>query len=135
MDTLTSKQRSARMRLVKSADTKPELRLRKLVRDLGYAPRKNKAAVVGKPDIAFVRRRRAIFLHGCFWHRHVCPAGQRIPKSRVHFWRKKFTSNVNRDKFVTSQLKKNGWRALIIWECELKNPINVGRRVKRFLDA
>lgn len=135
MDTLTSRQRSARMRLVKSADTKPELKLKKLVRDLGYAPRKNKIVVVGKPDIVFMKLRCAIFLHGCFWHRHVCHAGQRIPKSRVEFWRKKFTSNVNRDKFVASELKKNGWRALIVWECELKNLAKVGRRVKRFLNA
>ncbi|HEV2989321.1 MAG TPA: DNA mismatch endonuclease Vsr [Candidatus Angelobacter sp.] len=135
MDTLTSKQRSARMRLVKSVDTKPELKLKRLVRNLGYPPRKNKTVVIGKPDIVFAGRRCAIFLHGCFWHRHVCHAGQRTPKSRVQFWKNKFTSNVNRDKFVASQLKKNGWRALVVWECELKNPAKVSRRVKRFLNA
>lgn len=135
MDTLTPQERSARMRLVKSCDTKPELKLQQVVRDLGYRHRKSQTTVIGKPDMVFATRRRAIFIHGCFWHRHDCQSGRRIPKSRVKFWAAKFERNVQRDKYVIKQLRSGGWHALVIWECELKDCNKVGRRIRRFLDA
>src|SRR5258708_17536321 len=121
MDTLTPHERSERMRRVKSQDTKPEIRLRQLVWGLGYRYRKNLRNVPGNPDIALLGRKRAIFLHGCFWHRHHCPSGRRAPKSRTEFWEAKFSRNVQRDAVVIKELKDAGWRSLIIWECELEN--------------
>jgi DNA mismatch endonuclease (patch repair protein) len=135
MDTLTPEARSAHMRLIKSRDTSPELSLRKLVRSLGYRYRKNHRAMAGSPDISLVKRKRAIFLHGCFWHRHDCPAGRRSPKSRVDYWSEKFTRNVERDRTVAKELRAAGWRALIVWECELKNRWGVEKRIRKFLGA
>jgi DNA mismatch endonuclease, patch repair protein len=135
MDTLTREERSERMRRVHSRDTKPELHLRSLVWALGYRYRKNRRDVVGQPDISIKTRKRAIFLHGCFWHRHDCDSGRRAPKTRRSFWESKFHQNVARDVRVLRELKAAGWRALVIWECELRDETNVERRVRRFLDA
>lgn len=135
MDTLTRQERSERMGRVKSRDTKPELELRRLVWGLGHRYRKNRRDVIGQPDITFVGRRRAIFLHGCFWHRHDCASGKRAPKSRREFWNAKFEQNVTRDARVMRELKAAGWRALVVWECELNNQQRVKRRVRKFLDA
>ncbi len=135
MDTLTPRQRSERMSRVRSRDTKPEMKLRKLVWRLGHRYRKNKASIIGKPDIAFVGRKRAIFLHGCFWHRHDCANGRREPKSRLNFWRPKFQRNVERDAEVCGQLTAAGWRSLVVWECELRDQRTVENRVREFLDA
>lgn len=135
MDSLSPSQRSERMRLVRSRDTKPELLLRRLIWSLGYRYRKNRRDLIGCPDLAFIGRKRAIFLHGCFWHRHRCPSGVRTPKTRVEFWTAKFERNIRRDSVVMKQLKSAGWRALVIWECQLADASRVERRVRRFLDA
>lgn len=135
MDTLTRVERSERMRRVKSHDTKPEQMLRKLVWALGYRYRKHRRDVPGNPDLAFIGRKRAIFLHGCFWHRHNCPSGRRAPKSRVAFWTAKFRRNVARDAVVAKSLRHASWKALVIWECELRSPPAIERKVKRFLNA
>src|SRR5438477_53160 len=111
MDTLTVAQRSERMRRVKSRDTKPEWELRRLVWALGHRYRKNRRDVIGQPDLAFLGRKRAIFLHGCFWHRHDCPSGQRVPKTKKTFWHAKFEQNVQRDAHVMRELRATGWRA------------------------
>ena len=135
MDTLTPFERSARMRAVKSSDTKPERALRRLVWGLGYRYRKHRGDIPGKPDIALISRKRAIFLHGCFWHRHDCASGRRFPKSRLDFWNSKFDRNVRRDAAVMRELRLEGWRALVIWECELAERAAVERRVRKFLNA
>lgn len=135
MDTLTLEERSARMRRVKSRDTKPELELRRLVWALGHRYRKNRRDVIGQPDLAFIGRKRAIFLHGCFWHRHDCASGRRAPKSKTAFWTDKFERNVQRDAQVRQKLKIAGWRTLVVWECELRDCSRVERRVRTFLDA
>jgi len=135
MDTLSTEQRSERMRRVKSRDTKPELELRRLIWGLGYRYRKNCRSVPGNPDVAFLGRKQAIFLHGCFWHRHDCPLGNRLPRSRTEFWIEKFENNIRRDAIVAGELEAVGWRSLVIWECELSSPLLVASRVKGFLDA
>ena len=124
MDTLSPSERSSRMGLVRSRDTKPELLLRRLVWSLGFRYRKNARQVIGHPDLAFIGRKRAIFLHGCFWHRHGCAAGIRVPKSRVNFWTEKFRQNKNRDARVMRQLKSSGWRALVVWECRAEETLS-----------
>jgi DNA mismatch endonuclease (patch repair protein) len=135
MDTLSVNERSERMRLVKARDTKPEIELRRIVWSLGYRYRKHRRDVIGQPDIAFLGRKRAIFLHGCFWHRHDCPSGRRAPKTREDFWRAKFERNTARDQEVRRALGAAGWRALVVWECELRDQARVERRVRSFLNA
>jgi DNA mismatch endonuclease, patch repair protein len=135
MDTLTPAERSARMSLVKSANTQPELALRRLVHNMGFRYRLHSKRILGRPDIANAHRRMAIFLHGCFWHRHDCPSGRRTPKSRTAFWSRKFEQNISRDHNVKKALRKAGWRSLVVWECELRNTSQLRRRLKRFLDA
>lgn len=135
MDTLQPAQRSARMARVRSRDTKPERAVRKLLSEMGHRYRLNRTDVPGKPDIAFVGKKLAIFVHGCFWHRHDCAAGIRMPKSRIAFWAKKFKQNVERDRLVQSQLASSGWRTLVIWECEIKDRSRLRRKVGMFLNA
>lgn len=132
---LSPLKRSERMARVRASDTKPERALRHLVWSMGYRYRKNAKSVPGKPDLSFVGKKRAIFLHGCFWHRHDCAMGQRTPKSRVEFWTTKFEKNVERDATVASELEQLGWRSLIVWECELCKADQTRHRVKEFLDA
>jgi DNA mismatch endonuclease (patch repair protein) len=135
MDTLSAAERSARMSLVRSANTKPELALRRLVHGMGFRYRLHRRRIVGRPDIANSSRRIAIFLHGCFWHRHDCPSGRRMPKSRIKFWSQKFERNVRRDREVRKLLHKDGWRVVVVWECQLRFPVRLRRRLECFLDA
>lgn len=135
MDTLSPAERSARMSLVKSANTQPELALRRLVYGMGFRYRLHSNGVIGRPDISNSHRRIAIFLHGCFWHRHDCPSGRRVPKSRIEFWGRKFKQNISRDRQVQNALHAAGWRLLIVWECELRNVSQLRRRLRRFLNA
>jgi DNA mismatch endonuclease (patch repair protein) len=85
--------------------------------------------------LVFPGRRKIVFVHGCFWHRHDCPAGRRLPKSRVDFWKSKLDRNQERDAEHLRRLEVEGWTTLVIWECETRNPIGVERCLKRFLDA
>lgn len=134
-DTLTSKERSERMALVRGKNTAPEMAVRRLVHGLGFRYRLHGKELPGRPDMVFASRRKVIFVHGCFWHRHSAAGCKlaRMPKSRLAFWEPKLERNRIRDRQVRSQLRKMGWRALTIWECQLGNLDSVGRRVRRFL--
>src|ERR1700733_1884015 len=121
MDSLTSAQRSTQMARVKSKDTGPELKVRRLVHRLGYRYRLHRNALPGTPDLAFPKRRKLIFVHGCFWHRHESCALARLPKSRADFWLPKLEGNKTRDARNVDSLVKMGWEALTIWECELND--------------
>jgi len=134
MDTLTHEQRSERMSLVRSKDTKPELAVCRLVSSLRYRYRKHVRALPGAPDLVFTGRRKVIFVHGCFWHRHACVLG-RMPKSREEFWRPKLEGNRVRDRRTVRQLRDEGWCVLVIWECQTANLDRLARRVRKFLDA
>ncbi|WP_081084472.1 very short patch repair endonuclease [Burkholderia territorii] len=134
MDTLTPTERSERMSRIKAKNTKPELAIRRLIHRLGYRYRLHGRALPGKPDLVFTRLRKVVFVHGCFWHRHAgCVLG-RLPKSRLEFWLPKLEANVVRDKEVERKLAESGWRALVIWECEVKDEPTLIRRIKAFLD-
>lgn len=110
--------RSAVMSRVRSKNTRPELRVRKALWAAGLRYRLQGAHLPGRPDIFFQGSRVAVFVHGCFWHRHPgCPR-TRTPKSRREFWEAKFASNVARDARNITALEKLGWRVLVIWECE-----------------
>ena len=126
-------QRSATMRAVKSRDTSPELAVRKLLR--GFAPhyRLHRKDVPGNPDVAYVGRKRAIFVHGCFWHGHDCARGARMPKANAEYWEAKIAKNRARDAANAEKLKEQGWRALVVWECELKDLTALEEKLRGFL--
>jgi len=136
-DTLTQQQRSWNMARIKSRNTKPEVQLRSLLHRAGYrftvnAP--NNRRLPGRPDIVLPKYKSVIFVHGCFWHRHRgCPQTT-TPKTRTVFWTEKFARNVARDALNQRQLKYLGWNIITVWECELKNPGEVLRSIRRRLD-
>ncbi|ACU89007.1 very short patch repair endonuclease [Desulfomicrobium baculatum] len=119
-DILSQAERSVLMSKVKSTNTKPERILRSGLHRLGFRYRLNYKALPGKPDLVFPKYKAVIFVHGCYWHRHVGCKHASTPNTNVDFWNLKFSENINRDKFVESELMKMGWRFLIVWECELK---------------
>lgn len=132
-DTLTREQRSERMRRVRGRDTGTELAVRRLVHGLGYRFRLHARDLPGTPDLVFRRRRKVIFVHGCFWHRHDCPLG-RTPKSNRDFWVPKLAGNQARDSRNLDRLVDLGWRVLVVWECELKDRDALTRRIAQFID-
>jgi DNA mismatch endonuclease (patch repair protein) len=133
MDTLTPAQRSERMSRVRNKDTKPERVVRRLVYGLGYRYRLQYGALPGRPDLAFPGRRKAITVHGCFWHRHAGCALARMPKSRLSFWVPKLEGNKLRDERNAKELAAMGWKLLVVWECELDEPEAVRERIRAFL--
>ncbi|MBZ5639200.1 MAG: very short patch repair endonuclease [Acidobacteriia bacterium] len=133
MDTLTPSQRSERMARVRSRDTKPELAVRRVVRGLGFRYRLSVAELPGRPDLVFRRQKKAIFVHGCFWHRHAGCPNCRLPKSRLDFWRPKLEGNRQRDRRNMRALRALGWLVLVVWECELFDEKKLSRRLKSFL--
>lgn len=133
-DTLTPRERSERMSRVRSTDTKPEMRVRRLVHGLGYRYRLHVRELPGTPDLVFPSRRAVIFVHGCFWHRHENCALARLPKSRLDFWRKKLESNTTRDAAQQERLRELGWRVLVVWECQLGDTAKLTDTIRHFLD-
>jgi DNA mismatch endonuclease (patch repair protein) len=123
------------MRSVKSHNTSPELLVRKVLSRAGYGYRLHRADLPGKPDIVFAGRQKVIFVHGCFWHGHTCARGARVPKTNRAYWTAKIARNKTRDATTAAQLKSAGWQALVLWECELKQPEQVAKRLIRFLGA
>ena len=120
MDCLTPEQRRRNMSAIKGRDTKPEILLRKLLHSLGYRFRIQRKDLPGRPDIVLPRYKTAIFVNGCFWHRHEGCKYVSTPSTNSEFWEKKFASNVDRDARNYAALKALGWHVVIIWECEVK---------------
>jgi DNA mismatch endonuclease, patch repair protein len=133
MDKLSAERRSANMRQIRSVNTAPELLLRRMLHRLGYRFRLHRKDLPGKPDVVFPSRRKVIFVHGCFWHQHPGCREGRVPGTRLEYWKPKLTRNSQRDAAVQSALKEQGWRFLVVWECELKDTVAALRTVKRFL--
>ena len=130
----TATDRSAIMRAVRSRDTKPERIVRKLAWRIRPGYRLHRKDIPGNPDIAYVGRKQAIFVHGCFWHGHDCARGARVPKENRDYWLGKVARNRARDEQALSALDRQGWRSLVIWECELKTPEAVAARLRAFLN-
>jgi DNA mismatch endonuclease, patch repair protein len=126
--------RSAVMRAVKSRDTGPERAVRAMLRKIAPGYRLNRADLPGKPDIAYGRLRLAIFVHGCFWHGHDCPRGARMPKANADYWRAKIFRNRARDERTLAALTAMGWRALVVYECELKKPAALAARLEEAVE-
>ena len=137
LDTLSVRQRSERMSRVYSKDTKPEMRVRRLVHGMGYRHRLHAKDLPGRPDLVFRPRRKAIFVHGCFWHRHEGCSRNRMPKSpeRREYWRTKLNGNVQRDRRHLDALEIMGWRTLVVWECETTASDRLSERLRSFLDG
>lgn len=134
MDTLTPAARSERMSRVRAKDTKPELTVRRLLYGLGYRYRLHGRSLPGRPDIIFASRRKVVFIHGCFWHRHPGCAKATSPKANAEFWRAKFRANQKRDRRVERDLIASGWGVVTVWECELKAPGRLEKRLIRELE-
>ena len=117
-DVLTPEQRSYCMSRIRGKDTKPELKVRSVLHTLGYRYRLHVRSLPGSPDLVFHSRRKAIFVHGCFWHRHNCRFGRATPATRRQFWRKKFAENQLRDRRNRRMLRSKGWQVFIVWECQ-----------------
>lgn len=132
-DKISVQRRSANMRAIRSKNTSPEILVRRLIHKLGYRFRLHKKDLPGKPDLVFPARKKVIFVHGCYWHGHGCKVGGTGAKSNRSYWRPKIAGNKSRDAQHLSELKRMGWKAFIIWECETKNTVRAASRIKRFL--
>ena len=128
-DIVNNRRRSEMMANIKGGDTTPEHAVRRIAHRMGLRFRLHRKDLPGRPDLIFPRHRLAVFVHGCFWHRHEGCRNAYMPKSRVEFWTEKFTGNVARDKRNEEALRNLGWRTLVIWECETRNAENIGRRL------
>jgi DNA mismatch endonuclease (patch repair protein) len=135
MDIVTREKRSAMMRAVAQKNTAPELILRKALHAHGYRYRLHGKNLPGRPDIVFPGRRAAIFVHGCFWHGHDCRAGRRPGTRRDywHYWLPKIEENITRDARKVAALRDLGWRALTVWECELRDMDRIMPSIRTFL--
>ena len=137
MDTISQSRRSENMRRIRSTDTVPEMAVRRMVHAMGYRYRLHPKALPGKPDMVFPSRRKAILVHGCFWHQHVAPGCRivREPKSNQGYWVGKLARNKERDQDREAKLSALGWQTLAVWECEIRDNLDgVGRRIRAFLD-
>jgi DNA mismatch endonuclease (patch repair protein) len=133
VDTLSTAERSEIMSRVRGKDTRPEMVVRRLVHKAGFRYRLHVSDLPGRPDLVFPKRKKVIFIHGCFWHSHSgCPHA-RVPKSRTNFWTAKFESNKTRDERNSHALTEAGWDVLVLWECELRDPGLIGK-IREFLE-
>ena len=124
-----SEQRSRNMSAIKSKNTKPEIKVRKILHSMGYRFRLHSKDLPGSPDIVLPKYKTVIFVHGCFWHRHENCKYASNPKTRKEFWNKKFTENKKRDSEIQEKIKILDWRSVVIWECETKNIENLRDKI------
>ena len=133
MDTISPARRSAVMARIKGRNTGPELAVRRLVHGMGYRFRLHRKDLPGRPDLVFSPRKKVIFVHGCYWHRHEGCRFAYSPKSNLEFWTTKFSSNVARDRRVEQELAQLGWKVLTIWECEIADAERLRGNLVEFL--
>jgi DNA mismatch endonuclease (patch repair protein) len=125
--------RSENMRRIQSKDTQPELAIRRLVHSLGYRYRLHSRDLPGRPDLVFPSRRKVIFVHGCFWHQHDACSESHIPFSHISYWKPKLLKNKARDSANLVRLRKEGWKCLVVWECQMADLMRLQARIQRFL--
>ncbi|SHJ30798.1 T/G mismatch-specific endonuclease [Dethiosulfatibacter aminovorans DSM 17477] len=136
MDIISKEARSKNMSKIKSKNTKPEIEVRKILHSMGYRFSLNKKTLPGKPDIWLKKYNTAIFVHGCFWHRHENCKLAYTPKTRTAFWTDKFNKTIMRDKMNVEKLKEMGISVLVIWECEIFNKSDPDHKnLKNILDS
>jgi DNA mismatch endonuclease (patch repair protein) len=133
VDTLIPEERSRNMAKIKGKDTKPEMLVRSLLHGMGYRFRLHVERLPGKPDIVLPRFKAAIFVHGCFWHGHKGCRRAELPATRIDFWRKKISGNIQRDVRNIALLENAGYRCLVLWQCEMKDREILKQRLLDFL--
>jgi len=134
VDTVDQATRSRIMGRVRGKNTSPEMLVRRLLHHAGYRYRLHRKGLPGTPDLVFPGRKKVIFVHGCFWHRHEGCALARLPKSRPEFWIPKLEGNRLRDRANEVKLCELGWDAMTVWECELRDQAALLDRLRRFLE-
>ncbi|MFM0241371.1 very short patch repair endonuclease [Paraburkholderia phytofirmans] len=135
VDKLTAEHRSALMKSVRQRDTSPEMAVRRALHKLGYRFRLHRKDLPGTPDVVLPRHRLAIFVHGCFWHRHPGCKLATTPSSNTGYWLPKFAANVARDARKTTELRELGWRVETVWECETGSPFELSRRLQTLIEG
>ena len=131
-DVLTPAQRSRCMSAIRSKHTKPEMVVRSLVHAMGFRYRLHVKTLPGTPDLVFPSRRKVIEVRGCFWHMHSCGRCH-IPATRRAWWKAKLLRNVERDTLALKALRRDGWKVLVVWECETFDPTSLARKLFRYL--
>jgi DNA mismatch endonuclease (patch repair protein) len=121
------------MAAIRCKDTRPEMTVRRIAHRLGYRYRLHVRELPGSPDLVFPRLRKLILVHGCFWHMHACRYGRVTPRTRPDFWQTKRTGNVSRDRRTVRKLRRDGWRVLVIWECQVRDQEQLAARLSEFL--
>ena len=121
-DVFTPEKRSAVMRRVKGRDTAPEMKVRRMLRTAGIGYRLGGCGLPGRPDVVMKGRKLVVFVHGCFWHGHDCARGARQPKTNSDYWLAKIARNRARDARTVQTLAADGWRVIVVWECDLRRP-------------
>lgn len=119
---------------VKSKNTTPEMAVRHLIFGMGYRYRLHDKRLPGKPDVVFLKRRKVIFVNGCFWHGHQDCRYARLPKTRTDYWRTKIETNRTRDRTNIALLTNNDWKVLIVWQCELKSIDTLVNKLYEFIE-
>lgn len=121
---------------VKSKDTTPELKIRRLLLDMGHRGyRIHYDKLPGRPDVVFTKRRKVIFVHGCFWHGHDCKAGRNTPRINKDYWEPKLRRNVERDEKHLAQIREKEWKVLVVWECQLKDSESMRKKLGEFMGS
>jgi DNA mismatch endonuclease (patch repair protein) len=136
-DIFPPEKRSAIMKKIKPKGSKQEIFIRKLVHSMGYRYRLHKKDLPGKPDLVFVKYKKVIFVHGCFWHGHEGCKRSALPTTNVEFWTKKITGNIERDKLNCKRLEQLGWKHMVIWQCEINvsQKENLRKKIAAFLEG
>lgn len=133
MDIYSREKRSDIMARVKATDSIPELTVRRLLHGLGYRYRLHRNNLPGRPDIVLSKHKSVIFVHGCFWHHHKGCKKSKLPETNENFWKKKILDNVARDKRTVRELRKTGWKVLVLWECQVRSS-ELQKKIKHFLE-
>ena len=134
-DVLTPEQRRRCMAAIRGRNTKPEMIVRSLAHRMGYRFRLHRKDLPGRPDLVFSGRRKVIFVHGCFWHRHPRCRYATTPVTRPEFWKNKLDGNRERDLRVQRELRKIGWEVLVVWECQTRDLERLEQRLRAYLDG
>lgn len=133
MDRITKDKRSWNMSRIRGRNTLPERAVRSLLHRLGFRFRLHSHKLPGRPDVVLPRYQSVVLIHGCFWHQHPGCKYAYTPKSRANFWSRKFAGNLARDRRTVDALRDAGWRVIVVWECELRKPDVLSRRIVTML--
>jgi len=133
VDVHNKQQRSYNMSQIRCKNTKPEMIVRSLVHCMGYRYALHRKDLPGHPDMVLTKHHKIIFVHGCFWHMHRCRYGKVKPATNAKFWQSKREGNVARDKRNLRKLRREGWKVLVIWECQTLNSNRLIERLNKFL--